>query len=65
MSAASLPRPSTVRITLAEQFEPVLRVHAGLEGAAEPAIDSADAQRRIRNGQIGYDALRIDRKSVV
>lgn len=59
MSAISPPRPTTVRGTLAEQFEPVLRVHAELLEGCVPQVDADDAQRRIRNGQVGYDALRI------
>jgi hypothetical protein len=48
-----------VRSTLAEQFEPVLKVHAELLGDCVPAVDPDEAQRRIRNGQVGYDALRV------
>ena len=59
MSAASPPRPSTVRSTLAEQFAPVLRAHAGLMEGCEPQVDAEESQRRIRTGQVGYDALRV------
>jgi hypothetical protein len=59
VSAASPPRPATVRSTLAEQFEPVLRVHAELLEGCEPQVDADECQRRIRNGQVGYDALRV------
>lgn len=59
MSAALSPRPTTVRSTLAEQFEPVLRVHAELLDACEPQVDADESQRRIRSGQVGYDALRV------
>jgi hypothetical protein len=48
-----------VRTTTAEQFEPVLRVHADVLGACEPAVDVEAAQQRIRAGQVGYDALRV------
>ena len=58
MSTVS-PRPATVRATLAEQFAPVLHVHAELLGDCAPAVDADEAQRRIRNGQVGYDALRV------
>lgn len=59
MSTASPSRPATVRSTLAEQFAPVLHVHAELLGDCAPAVNAEEAQRRIRNGQVGYDALRV------
>jgi hypothetical protein len=52
-------RPATVRATLAEQFAPVLHVHADLLGDCVPAVEPEEAQRRVRNGQVGYDALRV------
>lgn len=59
MSAVLPSRPLTVRATLAEQFAPVLRVHADLLGDCAPVLEPLAAQRRIRNGQVGYDALRV------
>lgn len=59
MSTASPSRPITVRATLAEQFAPVLHVHADLLGDCVPAVEPEEAQRRIRNGQVAYDALRV------
>jgi hypothetical protein len=59
VSAASPPRPPTVRGTLVEQFAPVLHVHAELLSSCAPAVEPEAAQRRIRNGQVAYDALRI------
>ena len=59
MSAASPPRPTSVRRTLAEQLEPVLHVHAELMEGCDPQVDAEESQRRIRNGQVGYDALRV------
>jgi hypothetical protein len=59
VSAASPPRPTTVRGTLAEQFAPVLHVHAELLGGCTPAVEAESAQRRIKNGQVAYDALRV------
>lgn len=59
MSTISPPRPATVRATLAEQFAPVLHVHAELLADCTPAVEAAEAHRRIRNGQVAYDALRI------
>ncbi len=44
---------------MAEQYGPVLRVHAELLKHFVPAVDLEDATRRIRNGQVGYEALRI------
>lgn len=59
MPAVSEPRPTTVRSTLAEQLEPVRRVHADLLGDCVPTVDLHEARRRIGNGQVGYDALRV------
>ena len=59
MSTVSPSRPVTVRATLAEQFAPVLHVHGDLLGDCVPAVEAEEAQRRIRNGQVGYDALRV------
>ena len=59
MTTASLPRPTAVRGTLAEQFEPVLRVHAELLDGCEPQVDGDECQRRISNGIVAYDALRV------
>jgi hypothetical protein len=58
-STLTAPRPTTVRGTLAEQLDPVLRVHAELVAGCEPAVSPDEAQRRIQNGQVGYDALRV------
>ena len=55
----SSPQPQSVRATTAEQFEAVLRVHADLMGSCSPTVDADAAKRRIRAGQVGYDALRV------
>ena len=59
MISLSSPQPPSVRTTTAEQFEPVLRVHAEVLGTCEPVLDVDAAQQRIRAGQVGYDALRV------
>lgn len=59
MTTASPSRPTTVRGTLAEQFEPVLRVHAELLDGCEPQVDEDECQRRVRTGLVAYDALRV------
>jgi hypothetical protein len=59
VTTASLSRPSTVRGTLAEQFEPVLLVHAELQEECEPQVDADECQRRVRTGLVAYDALRM------
>ena len=59
MPTGSPARPATVRSTMAEQYGPVLHVHAELLKNFVPAVDVEDATRRIRNGQVGYEALRI------
>ncbi len=63
-TAAVVPSPSilphsTVRATTAEQFAPVLRAQAELLQDCLPAVDEAAARRRIRVGQVAYDALRV------
>ncbi len=52
-------RPATVRSTLAEQFAPVLRVHAEIVASCEPSVDAEQSRARIARGQIAYDALRV------
>src|SRR3979411_1779624 len=59
VSTVSPSRPAIVRSTLTEQFAPVLIVHAELLGDCVPAVDAGESQRRIRKGQVGYDALRV------
>ena len=59
MPTISPPRPATVRTTLAEQFAPILHVHADLLTDCRPSVDVEEALRRIRKGQVGYDALRV------
>jgi len=59
VTTASPSRPATVRGTLAEQLEPVLRVHAELMDGCEPQVDENECQRRIRTGLVAYDALRV------
>jgi hypothetical protein len=59
VSTVSPSRPAIVRSTLTEQFAPVLIVHAELLGDCVPAVDAEESQRRIRKGQVGYDALRV------
>jgi hypothetical protein len=59
VSTASPSRPTTVRATLAEQFAPVLHVHAELLADCVPAVETGEAQRRIGKGQVAYDALRV------
>jgi hypothetical protein len=56
---AASPRPATVRSTVAEQFAPVLKVHADLVTDCTAVVDPEAAQSRIRAGQVGYDALRV------
>lgn len=59
MSTTAAPRPVPVRATFAEQFEPVLRVHAEISDACIPMLDVEAARARIRGGQVGYDAMRV------
>jgi hypothetical protein len=54
-----LQRPATVRSTLADQFSPVLHVHAEIVADCTPLVDTEYAHVRIRAGQVGYDALRV------
>ena len=58
MPTISSPRAPTVRSTTAEQFAPVLRVHAELVRESAPVVNSADARARIANGLVAYDAIR-------
>jgi Protein involved in formate dehydrogenase formation len=53
------PRPIPIRITMAEQFAPVLRVHADVGAACAPVVDVDAARARIKGGQVAYDALRV------
>ncbi len=59
MPSLASSRPATVRSTIAEQYAPVLRAHAEILGSCEPAVDQEVARRRIKSGQVGYDALRV------
>lgn len=59
MSTTIAPRAIPVRSTFAEQFEPVLRVHAEIAQACVPALDVEAARARIRGGQVGFDAMRV------
>jgi formate dehydrogenase maturation protein FdhE len=59
VSTTMSPVPPTVRATMAEQFAPVLRVHAEVLAGSAPAVDVDEARARIRGGQVGYDALRV------
>ncbi len=59
VSTLSTPRTPSVRSSTAEQFSPVLRVHADVQRSNVPAVDVACARHRISNGQVAYDALRI------
>ncbi len=52
-------RPATVRSATAEQFAPVLRVHADLLSDCEPAVDRDAARSRLAMGQVAYEALRV------
>ncbi|MEO5815337.1 MAG: formate dehydrogenase accessory protein FdhE [Gemmatimonadaceae bacterium] len=52
-------RQATVRSTTAEQFAPVLRVHADVLGDCTPAVDAELARQRIASGQVAYDALKV------
>ena len=61
VSTLSAPRPATVRSTTAEQFAPVLRAHTDLLADCTPDVDPAEARRRIANGHVAYDALRVVR----
>jgi formate dehydrogenase maturation protein FdhE len=59
VTTLSTRRPATVRSATAEQFAPVLRVHAGIVGDCVPDVNVDDARARIAMGQVGYDALRV------
>ena len=59
MPTLDLHRPTTVRSTLAEQFAPVLHVHAELVADCVPLVDTEYAHVRIRAGTVGYDAMRV------
>jgi formate dehydrogenase maturation protein FdhE len=59
VSTLSPPRPVTVRSATAEQFAPVLRVHADVLLDCAPSVNPSAAQRRIANGQVAYDALAV------
>ena len=51
------PQPSvSERSATAEQFAPVLRVHAEVLRECSPPMDLAAARRRIARGQVAYDA---------
>ena len=51
--------PATVRSAAADQFAPVLRVHAEILGDCIPEVDAEAASARIALGQVAYDALRV------
>lgn len=46
---------------MAEQFAPVLRVHADVLRECSPVVDVAAARKRIASGQVAYDALGVVR----
>lgn len=48
-----------MRSTTAEQFAPVLRVHADVLSDCTPAVDPEAARKRIGSGQVAYDALKV------
>jgi hypothetical protein len=52
-------RPLPFRATLAEQFGPVLRVHADVVAGCSPALDVDAARARIKTGHVAYDAMRV------
>lgn len=52
-------RPATVRTATAEQYAPVLRVHADILGDCVPDVDVRAARRRLAKGHVAYDALRV------
>jgi len=52
-------KPATIRSTTAEQFAPILRVHAEVQRSVVPALDVTAARRRIAGNQVAYDALRV------
>ncbi len=59
MATLTSSRSSSLRTNTAEQFAPVLRVHADVQRAAEPVVDPDMTRRRIATGQVAYDALRV------
>ena len=59
VSTLSPPRPASVRSTTAEQFAPVLRVHAELIRELDPAVDAASARARVASVHVAYDALKV------
>ena len=59
MTAARPNHSATVRGTLAEQFAPILRLHADLFSGCVPAVDAEVARARIVAGQVAYDAPRV------
>ena len=59
MSTLVPPRPATVRSSLAEQLDPVLRLGAELLDGCSPHVDVPAARARIRAGQVAYDAMRV------
>src|SRR3954471_21748640 len=63
MSTSSPPRPATVRSATAEQYAPVLRVHAELMAECTVDIDGERARKRIATGHPAYDALRVLRSA--
>ena len=46
---------------MAEQFGPVLRVHAEVLRECSPVVDPTVARRRIASGQVAYDGLTVMR----
>ena len=59
VSTLTLSRSASVRGTTTEQFAPVLRAHADVLTQCSPSVTPEIAQRRIANGQIGYEALEV------
>jgi formate dehydrogenase maturation protein FdhE len=59
VAATMSPSSTTVRATLLEQFEPVLRVQGEVLDDCTPTLDVDAARARIKGGQVGYDALRV------
>ncbi len=56
MSPAPTRRPTVASQKLADQLQPIVRVHAGLRGRGLARVDVADARSRIRTGRWGFDA---------
>jgi hypothetical protein len=59
VSTLSPPRPATVRSATAEQFAPVLRLHADVLLDCAATVNRSAAQLRIANGQVAYDGLAV------